>query len=66
MFKPGFFYTHNRMLDAAVLVVDSVRNEDSSLSLSVWWFNQRGLDLGIPERIIISPKEASNWNEISL
>lgn len=64
MFKFAHTYTHNRMLDCAIYVMISYRLPDGRYKLKVRWFNRRGMDLGIDEKVIITRDEVKNWYQI--
>ena len=61
MFKPGEFYIHRNMLDAAILVTASLLKDDGSYDLGVRWFLQRGLSLNIAEMVTVKEKDIKNW-----
>lgn len=61
MFKLYCTYTHNRMLDAAIYVVDSFYLPDGRYVLKIRWMNRKGLYLNILEKIIIKKQEVKNW-----
>lgn len=61
MFKFQHVYTHNRMLDAAILVIKNYRLLDGRYKLKIRWMNRRGMDLGIIENVTIKKEEVKNW-----
>lgn len=65
MFKPYHVYTHKRMLDAAVFVLESVRLPSGGHSLKIRWVNRRGLDLGLVEQIVVNRDQVGNWYELN-
>lgn len=64
MFKRYTLYTHNRMLDSAILVLRCVPIEGGRYALKIRWANRRGFDLNITESIIIKAEEVANWYEL--
>ena len=64
MFEHGKLYTHDRMLDCAVYVLNSYDLLDGSYKLHILWFNRRGMNLGITEYITINNEEIPNWFEL--
>ena len=64
MFEYFKLYSHKRMLDAAILVLNSTKFKDGGYKLKVQWMNRRGMCLNITENVTIKSEEVKNWYEI--
>lgn len=56
-------YTHDRMLDAAILVLDGVGTPEG-YQLKVRWITKQGMDLGAIDTIYIKAVDLNNWYEL--
>lgn len=65
-FKSCFFYTHKKMLDAAILIQKTQYVGVNYSKVRVTWFNRRGMCLGITETIKIKKSEYNNWYEFEV
>jgi hypothetical protein len=63
IFKNHKFYTHKRMLDSVIEIVNT-KEVEGGLRASVRWLTKRGIYMGV-DRILIKKEEFSNWYEWS-
>ena len=56
-------YTHRRMLDVCMLVINVAESLDGS-TLKVRWFKRNGLDLGALDSVYIQGVDYPAWYEV--
>jgi len=66
IFKQFNFYTHKNMLDCAIFILESCEMQNGDYDLKICWFNKRGLNIGIIEKIIIHRDQIGNWYALNV
>ena len=59
----GNLYTHKRMLDTAVLILQNMGEENGKVFFKVRWFLRNGVDMNLLDVIKVSKSDFSNWYE---
>jgi len=63
-FEEGKVYSHIRMLDVAIYVLDIIYQELDQTFLKIRWCTKAGRDMNQIDKITIVASEFDNWYEI--